>query len=155
MGYETKVYFVEPSKLKFKHNFVKIEDEWFGAYSEDGEDVYCKEDSTIHFNKGFYLERGWYVTRYYARPIASFELSKVGGIPADTAGLFMYGSDGNTPMIEDYYGDRLKQLNLHDFIKWIDTKLETNEYRALKSCKALAESLIEEYNDVQVLIYGY
>ena len=155
MGYETKVYFVEPPSLKFNRNFVKVEHEWFYAYSEDNEDFYYLKGIAKLFDKKAYIKIGRYVTRAYARPIASFDLNKVGRISTNTTELFILDSDGNTPMIEDRYGDRLKQLSLHDFIQWVDTKLETREYRALKSCKALAESLIEEYNDVQVLIYGY
>lgn len=160
MGYETKVYFVEGRSSDT--DFVKDNGQWRNCFSKpsgvgDGAtNFYFNSDSeTVVFNKPLKVKRNEVVTRKYASPIVQLDLCKVGSLPTKESEYFIYADDGNTPVIVDRYEDFLGQMTLQEFINHIDREIQTSDYRRYKTAKAVAESMLEGYDDVQVLTYGH
>ena len=70
--------------------------------------------------------------------------------------MFFY-EDNNTIIVEDKYGDPLKEIPIADAIKMIKEESEKSEYRRLKPCLALLEGfdMSQWDDDLVVLHFGY
>lgn len=163
MGYETKIYFVEALARTFTDNLVKGGDKWHNYYSdkavaaEGHEKFYHYRDdgnTRTYFDKSAMGSEDL-VTRKYANPIAQMDLCKVGRLPTKESEYFVYADDGDTPVVTDRYGEYLGQMSLRQFIAWVYKEMEESDYRRLKTAKALAESFLGGYSNVQVLTYGH
>lgn len=98
----------------------------------------------------------------WAEKIAEFNLCKVYEIsdkmrqyPATNA--FYYADDGNTEVVEDQCGDRLREIPLLDAINIIDWAMRTQDYyRRYYPCLELLKGFSPSvWNDLVVLHYGY
>lgn len=68
-----------------------------------------------------------------------------------------YFYEGENAVVEDKYGDPLKEIPIADAIKIIKEESEKSEYRRLKPCLALLEGFdISQWGkDLVVLHFGY
>ena len=102
----------------------------------------------------------------YARVLAMFDVSKFYELsdwfrnkPATKH--YIYADDGDTEIIEDRYGDTLKEASVKEVIDKLERIIETEnriDYRRifplLAALKAF-ESHSEQWGDIAVLHYGY
>lgn len=108
-----------------------------------------------HFIKGFDNR-----DKTYAEVIAMFDLSKVYAVSdrmrryKDTD-AYIYASDGNTEIIEDFYGEPLKEIPIKDAVKIIKEASNTDDYWRYEPCIALLEALANKSDELVVLHYGY
>lgn len=100
---------------------------------------------------------------YYAHLIASFDLCKCYSVSdvmlkyPDTDS-YIYMDDGNTKLIEDLYGEPLKEIPLADAVEILEEAASEDEYRRLAPCLALLEALYnnkDKWGEIVVLHYGY
>ena len=98
----------------------------------------------------------------WAEKIAEFNLCKVHEIsdkmrryPITNA--FYYADDGNTEVVEDQCGDRLREIPLLDAINIIDFAMRTQDYyRRYSPCLELLKGFNpSDWADLVVLHYGY
>ena len=69
---------------------------------------------------------------------------------------FIYSDDGNTDIVEDRYGDVMKEIPIDDAIKIIEEAFMYDNYRRYASCIALLKSFDKsQWNNLVVLHYGY
>ena len=71
---------------------------------------------------------------------------------------YIYADDGNTEILEDKYGEKLKEIPVKDTIKIIKKAMKNDNYsyRRYKPCLKLLEGFnLDEWNDLVVLHYGY
>lgn len=70
---------------------------------------------------------------------------------------YIYADDGNTKILEDKYGEKLKEIPVKDTIKIIKKAMKKENYnRRYKPCLKLLESFnLDEWDDLVVLHYGY
>ena len=138
MGYETKLFIVEKSNRFFK-NWKTREQEKFVGEIINGKEM------------------------FYADLIATFDLCKcysvsdVMRIYPDTDN-YIYMDDGNTKLIEDNYGESLKEIPLADAVEILEEAASEDEYRRFAPCLALLEALEEDKNkwgEIVVLHYGH
>ena len=110
-------------------------------------------------NSGFGDEKG----KRWAEKIAEFNMCKF----VDLANFFkketdcyIYADDGDTPIVEDRYGDSLKELSIEDALTALSkVEKEIDYYRRIKPFKALLTEFKEDadkwgYN-LFILHYGY
>ena len=99
---------------------------------------------------------------YFASIIAIFDMSKMDyygktaklvGISPDTD-CYIYSDDGNTRIIEDSYGAKLKDVDFDALIKCL--KSDYNGYRRIPPFIAFLEAIDKsQWDDIVVLHYGY
>lgn len=98
MGYEVRLHFVVGLPTAFEEAFLK----------SDGGDWYFNfEDNSSPGN----------VWLKYGREVSSIDLGKVGSnlfSQLPQAEYYLFESDGDTPVVEDRYGSRLKQASLFE-----------------------------------------
>ena len=95
--------------------------------------------------------------------IAVYDLSKAGedfvrkvrAFP-DTD-CYVYADDGNTPIVEDRYGAKLKEIPLNEMIAILAYEIRANSYyRRLKPILALLMAFDpRDWENLVVLHYGY
>lgn len=158
MGYEIKMYIVEPASSINTSKFVEDGGDWF----------HCWQDNTAidirpyHYSYGgktkTYVDySNKTVIRRYCSVIAMVDLCKVGvtSFPNKDTDYYFYGTDGNTPIIKDKYGDFLQEASLDSVIEWLEKAVQKSEYRRLKTALALAKGCVDLYDNPTVLLYGY
>lgn len=98
----------------------------------------------------------------YAEKIAELKMSKCGdfcSVFSKKTDCFIYQDDGNTPILEDKYGDELKEAAVDDVVDWLKTTISGGEdYRRFKMALALLKSFQTEQwerENIAVLHYGY
>ena len=97
----------------------------------------------------------------WAEVIAMFNMSKMPSIAGFTrfTDCYIYGSDGNTKLLEDEYGAPLTEASVTDVIAVLEKDIANGEdYRRifplLATLKALEENS-HQWKDLAVLHYGY
>lgn len=71
-----------------------------------------------------------------------------------TTDCYIYSDDGDTRIIEDRYGEPLKEMNIAPMIRIL--KKEDQDYRRIPPAIALLEAFDEEaWGKLTVLHYGY
>lgn len=100
----------------------------------------------------------------YSQIIAMFDLCKFYPISSvrdnyPATDCYFYADDGNTRVLEDRYGDPLREMPIEDVIDILEnTLLSGDDYRriypALATLKAL-ESKKHQWRELAVLHYGY
>lgn len=157
MGYEIKLYVVEPSCKPYEGKFSKRK--------SDGE-------YTQVFNGGISFEKDGdthaevedeFVIRSYSSKIAMVDLCKPGYSSniyqcmknAQETSNYFYSEDGNTPIIVDRYGELLAEVDLEAAIEALKKDLVEDKYRRFKTALALLESCREDYFGVKVVFFGY
>lgn len=158
MGYEIKMYIIEPGNSINTSKFVEDGGDWFHCWQDDTESDahpyhYSKDGNT----KTYVATSNKTVMRRFCDVIAMVDLCKVGvtSFPKKDAGYYFYGTDGNTPVIKDKYGDFLQESSLDSVIEWLEKQVQKSEYRRFKTALALAKGCVGLYDNPTVLIYGY
>lgn len=164
MGYEVKMYIVESTPLNSLASiFVELgSGKWvhlFGYDKPDSQWLHYGEDGNT--TTILSVVEKWSckpVTKAWCRLIAMVDLCKA-AIPSDNikeTDYYIYEEDGNTPIIQDKYGDMLKESSLEDVISYLQREIDKgNQYRRYKSALALALSCRGVYNNPIVLFYGH
>lgn len=95
----------------------------------------------------------------YMRVVGMVDLSKCGLSPAKEGVpvYFYYEGDGNTPTIEDSYGDKLRAIPVAQMLEKVKNSSKSSpDYRRWKPAIALLESLKQfEGDEIYCAIYGY
>lgn len=69
---------------------------------------------------------------------------------------FFYTTGAEEPVVEDLYGEPLKEIPLADAIKIVREAAENDEYRRFKPCLSLLEGFEpEKWKELVVLHYGH
>lgn len=72
---------------------------------------------------------------------------------------YFYAEDGNKQIVEDGYGESLKEIPLNDAIEILEEKFYSGDsYRRLGPALALLQSLKDnenQWNEIVILHYGY
>ena len=93
--------------------------------------------------------------------IATFNLSKASEVSAKmrkypATNGFVFADDGNTEIIEDDYGDPLKEIPLEEAIEILREASSESRYRRYKPCLELLRGFDRtEWGRLVVLHYGY
>lgn len=103
------------------------------------------------------------INMVYGEIIAMFNLSKVNSVASEFSrypdtDTYIYADDGNTRILEDKYGKKLKEISIDDAIKIIEKAVEENHwsYRRWKPILGLLKGFKkEEWSSLVVLHYGY
>lgn len=137
MGYETKAIIVKANKGASTTSFVK-DTLWRMMYNEE-------------------IENSGVVHRKYAEVLGVVNLCKLGtgnNVPKNETEYYFYKDDGSTPVIEDNYGDKLRQMSLVDTINFFKNQ---KEYRRVDILLSLLDqiSLSFKNEEIFVLFYGY
>jgi hypothetical protein len=156
MGYEVKMYIVEPTNLGLDSNFISKDGKGLEVYSTE-------QGSLFHYGldgntKTFVEVDNNIFCKKFASVIAMIDLCKV-TIPRSIktpTDYYIYSDDGNTTLILDSYGDELTQVPLASMIHWLKRQLdEGSDYRRFKTALALSEGCVGLYNNPIVLLYGH
>lgn len=155
MGYEIKLYVVETSDCQTVDNF--------GKRPSDGEYTNIYSNGNAYEVDGNTLILGLKpeLRRKYSRLIGMIDLSKAGysdnisTMKKTEAEYFFYKEDGNTPLIIDRYGEKLKQANLEDVIDALEKDCINSNYRRYKTALSFLKGCVNDYHNVQVLFFGY
>lgn len=99
---------------------------------------------------------------FWGKKIADFDLAVVPRISSiihskypDT-NCYIYADDGNTAILEDKYGDKLKEIPLQDMIQIVESDPELDTYRRLKPFLSLLKGFdISQWDNLVVLHYGH
>lgn len=97
----------------------------------------------------------------YAEVIAVFYASKyieLAAVFKKVTDCYIYADDGDTMILEDRYGDELKEAPLSDVISFLEGELERGEtYRRIKPLLALLKSFDTSVwgKNLVCLHYGY
>ena len=104
------------------------------------------------------------VMRGFAENIAEFNMCKVNGeflnlFNKEYTGEFYDFYEGNTPIKEDKYGDRLKYTTFNKAYKWLLDNARKENYRRydllLGAMNAIREGWAGEINEFIIIHYGY
>ena len=100
----------------------------------------------------------------YCHVIAMFDLCKFYPLSMlrneyPTTKCYFYADDGNTEVMEDRYGEPLKEIPIEDVIEILEGELEEgSNYRRIYPTLAALKILNEhkhQWNELTVLHYGY
>lgn len=70
--------------------------------------------------------------------------------------VFIYADDGNTIILEDSYGDALKEIPIYEAIKIIEEAASKDKYRHYAPCIHMLKGFeLSEWSNLVVLHYGY
>ena len=114
--------------------------------------LFVVEKSPTCFNENF---------SYWGQEIATYELCVCNQVsdfmdkknPTD---CYVYADDGNTQIVEDYYGDPLHECEISEFYEFLTTV--EDDYRRIAPLKALIKSFVENKNrfsNLYVLSFGH
>lgn len=75
----------------------------------------------------------------------------------DTELVYIYGSDGNTEIVEDRYGKRLYAIEPKKVLKFMQNANKTAKYRRYNAAIPLLKSLIKDFKDEELtcILYGH
>ena len=100
----------------------------------------------------------------YAQVIAMFDMCKMGDLGnvfEDKTNCYFYADDGNTKVLEDMYGDYLREAEIKDVIYVLKEAVDAGEsYRRIFPLLATLQTIYEQkldgmWQEVVVLHYGY
>lgn len=101
----------------------------------------------------------------YAQVIAMFKMGKIGDLTnvfEQETDCYFYADDGNTEVLEDCYGDALREATLEDVIYALEEAIDNGEnYRRLFPLLSALHTFYEQQKngvwskDIVVLHYGY
>ena len=97
----------------------------------------------------------------YASVIATFDLCKMGyggftQLFNKETDCYFYADDGNTKILEDCYGDSLKECDIKELKEWFKNKIKEDDYRRLKPFYALVKSFNKkQWKDLAIIHYGH
>ena len=100
----------------------------------------------------------------YARVIAMFDMCSMGSLTnvfKKKTDCYFYADDGDTVVLEDRYGDPIKEAEIEDFIYVLKEAIDNGEtYRRIFPLLAFLETIDEQqkdgkWKDIALLHYGY
>lgn len=100
----------------------------------------------------------------YCQVIAIFDLCKFYPLSSvinhyPKTECYFYADDGNTKVLEDMYGDPLREIPIEDVIDILETELDSNnDYRRIYPTLAALKTLSHrkhQWGSLAVLHYGY
>lgn len=100
----------------------------------------------------------------YASVIAMFDMCKIGNLTnvfEQKTDCYFYADDGNTRVLEDRYGDTLKEATVEDVIYVLEKAVDSGEnYRRIFPLLSTLKTIYEQQKDsiwgeIIVLHYGY
>lgn len=100
----------------------------------------------------------------YAQVIAMFNMCNMGSLInvfEKKTDCFFYADDGNTKVLEDKYGDTLKEAEIEDFIYVLEEAIDSGEtYRRIFPLLSTLKTIYEQQKDgkwknIVLLHYGY
>ena len=97
----------------------------------------------------------------WAMNIASFDMRKIGSSSwlsrYPETEYYFYADDGNTEVVEDCYGEPLKEIPISDLIDILENDPEMQEYRRTEPFLALLRGFDQNKfnNNLVVLHYGH
>ncbi len=100
----------------------------------------------------------------YVSVIAMFDMCKIGNLVNvfdKKTDCYFYADDGNTKVLEDMYGDTLKESTVEDVINVLEEAVDSGEnYRRifplLSALKTIHEQQMDgRWKEIVVLHYGY
>lgn len=100
----------------------------------------------------------------YAQVISMFNMCKMGSLInvfEKKADCYFYADDGNTKVLEDRYGDPIREAEIEDFIYVLKEAIDSGEtYRRIFPLLAFLETIYEQQRDgkwknIALLHYGY
>lgn len=100
----------------------------------------------------------------YVSVIAMFDMCKIGNLVNvfdKKTDCYFYADDGNTEVLEDMYGDTLKEATVEDVINVLEEAVDSGEnYRRifplLSALKTIHEQQMDgRWKEIVVLHYGY
>ncbi len=106
-------------------------------------------------------ERGTAKGMQYGTLVAMFDLCKCYAVSDrmrhyNKTDTYIYLTGMEEPVVEDLYGEPLKEIPLADAIKIVREAAENDEYRRLKPCLSLLEGFeTEKWRELVVLHYGH
>lgn len=162
MGYEVTAYIVRKSTQQQK--LFEYNGEFRHVWEDNVGLFFYGEQSFNFFIEGApknYLSKtdDEIITRDWCKVLAMVELGKVrtsSVFPTKETSLYFYGTDGDTPIVRDKYGDFLKQTSLEEALRVLsDNPSEhggsiTVLYATLGGIEA-----VHGYDDIFVLFYGH
>lgn len=113
---------------------------------------YIVEKSDLHID-----ENG----KKWAMNIASFDMCKIGASSwlskYPETEYYIYADDGNTEIVEDCYGDSLREIPINDLIDIIENDPKIKGYRRAEPFLALLKGFDQSKfnNNLVVLHYGH
>jgi hypothetical protein len=97
--------------------------------------------------------------KYYAKVIATFDMSEFnfGNIFKKKTNCYIYADDGNTEILEDTYGEPLKESNFEKVINYLENYRNTEEhYKRVMPLLGLLKGFdIGEWDNLTILRYGH
>ena len=100
----------------------------------------------------------------YARVIAMFDMCKIGNLVnifEDKTDCYFYADDGNTKILEDKYGDAIREATIEDVVYVLEEAVDSGEdYRRIFPLLSTLQTFYEQqkngiWDDLIVLHYGY
>lgn len=100
-------------------------------------------------------------SKKWAQGIASFDMCKIGAYSwlsrYPETKYYFYADDGNTEVVEDCYGEPLREIPINDLIDIIENDPELQGYRRIEPFLALLRGFDQSKfnNNLVVLHYGH
>lgn len=100
----------------------------------------------------------------YVSVIAMFDMCKIGDLTnvfQRKTNCYFYADDGNTKVLEDRYGDALKEATIEDVIYVLEEDVKNGEdYRRIFPLLSALKTIYEQYKngvwrEIVVMHYGY
>lgn len=116
--------------------------------------IYIGEKSSIKDNDGM----------TYVQVIAMFEMCKMGNLINvfdRKTDCYFYADDGSTKVLEDMYGDELREAPIEDFIYVLEDAVDSGEdYRRIFPLLSTLKTIYEQqkngrWKDIVLLHYGH
>lgn len=100
--------------------------------------------------------------RVWGEVIATFDLCKVYDVSDvirnkyKPTNCFIYSDNGNDEILEDMYGEPLREVPFSDMIEIIEKAAAKDDYRRYAPCLGLLKGFnLDEWNNLVVLHYGH
>lgn len=169
MGYEVKLYVFEdrrgePDKLPHLLIDDKRGVNVWTERDKDGTILYYHYGNDGDTKTHCSLKMHSFIHVDYCFPLAMIDLCKPGfasniaevNRKSNKADFAFYADDGNSLILLDSYGERLRQCDLSEAIEALEKDCEGSDYRRFKSALATLKAYEgDDYKNVKVLFYGY
>ena len=101
-------------------------------------------------------------TKLYAQVVVMFDLCKMGcsngfhKLFDKETDCYFYADNGDTQVLEDRYGDTIKECNIEDLKEWLKEQVKKSDYRRIKPFYNLVKSFNKkDWQNLAILHYGY
>lgn len=155
MGYETKIYIGQSSTKPFTLNVGLVENKYRYIFKDESGDYCYLNDVKKYVN----VEKMGVTSDIN---IASLDLcrccndfhSLVGKLKPLSQRM-LYSGDDEYVIVEDSYGEYVKTYNLSDILNILIECNKDAKYRRYTTAIALLRSMVPDYNDLVITLYGH